>query len=185
MDWIVEPAPTASPKFDFPDIGSQDDLPAILDVLSSEVFDRSKDIQRIALGAVMSMDLSNIDRWIDEISKRLPMFNNENLRGHVPSDFGFNHNIRETFKLSKFGDIEINRLAKWSAGEFVSMILAIPNSIVGTTTQSVGSTFNAITVELDLNNSPLTTKLLTGPQASVLYKKLTTVARELVERGLG
>lgn len=184
LDWTVEPAPTTSPKFDFPDIGSHDDIPSIMDAIADEVFNKSKDIQRVAFGAILSMELPKIDFWIDEIGKRLPMFNSENLKGHVPSDFGFHHNIREIFKIDKFGDLEINRLAKWSAGEFVSMILAIPTSGAGLATQSVGSTFNAITVELDLNNNPLTSKLLNGAQASVFYRKLTTVARELVEVGL-
>lgn len=178
VDWIFHSVPNAStgPPGATPTLGPMSQAIAAFRTLGEKWTQQSEPATRLAFGAVLFEDVSNLGDAYVKLGAFLPSVD---LSGATTPDFLYQIN-RPSMSTSLEG-LRINRLNKWSVAQSGSIAIAIGSG--GTPDFNVSSLGIACRLELDVNTAAENTELFAPSVVPGLFSELIDHALDIADRG--
>lgn len=178
FDWILSGAVSMDkPLTTFPLVGSLQDAMGSFMPLMQAWLPTAPPINRIAFGAVWQQQVSDRVAGYRLLDAYLPFVE---LDAEKSSDFLYQINRHHT--ASEFGQMHINRIARWSVALMQPVTIALgagkpPTSV------STGESVSALRLELDINTDATRTEPLSPNTLASFYKYLAKLGTEFAEKG--
>jgi hypothetical protein len=181
VEWVFgAPVPSEPTLEDLPVLGPFTTASRVLSEVSLKWLEAAPPLRRLAFGAVLVQQATNIGDALRLLSKYL---GSVTIDPAGTADFSYSVN-RPRPSTSGIQGLTINRISKWTAGVYQAIQVNVSPGRSGTpTTHRLGPGYTACLLELDINTSPDFRTDLPAHMLLALHGELVNLANEICEKG--
>lgn len=169
VDWMAGGLTEIDENQDSPLLDTR--LPLFIDPLKKWLGTTCPETKRLALGAVVILDVSTREEGYRTCSNYLEF-------DLDPKAFDFNYQINRKRSSGVLSDVVINRLSRWSVGARQTGRINLQSG-----EGEMGPKQSHCRLELDINTDPETTKVLPHHRLNDLLDELVGFMREIIREG--